>query len=329
MSDATTRPARPLEATPSRRPGPPVAPVTGTGAGPSRGRPRPAALLPPFAAEVIQTAATAAGAAGALQRAATDAAGHAPQPGERCSAPSPAGRRSIRCSPRRRRRLAPGTGPDRSGPGRVARLPDRVPDGRRPDPVHRPAPAAGRARRGTPAPTAARWRVAIREMVVRGAPALGQAAAYGLALTAEHSRDRGQSERRALASGAPTTALRASRPTAVNIAWALDRMHGPDRGAGRSGRQRRRRRRRRCGSRPTRSAPRRPATTARWPSTACAVLPPTPGPRAPPADPLQHRAAGLRPVRDGARASSRRPGRPIAGWRSSSTRPGRTSRGPG
>jgi methylthioribose-1-phosphate isomerase len=64
---------------------------------------------------------------------------------------------------------------------------------------------------------------AIRTLRVRGAPAIGVAAAYGLALGA-----------RAAGSGGPAAELaiierlagelRATRPTAVNLAWALDRL---------------------------------------------------------------------------------------------------------
>jgi methylthioribose-1-phosphate isomerase len=57
---------------------------------------------------------------------------------------------------------------------------------------------------------------AIRSMVVRGAPAIGIAAAYGYALAAARGEDVGAADR----------VLRASRPTAVNLAWALDEMHG-------------------------------------------------------------------------------------------------------
>jgi methylthioribose-1-phosphate isomerase len=57
---------------------------------------------------------------------------------------------------------------------------------------------------------------AIRTMVVRGAPSIGVAAAYGLALAAVRGEDL----------AAADTVLRASRPTAVNLAWALDEMGG-------------------------------------------------------------------------------------------------------
>jgi methylthioribose-1-phosphate isomerase len=55
---------------------------------------------------------------------------------------------------------------------------------------------------------------AIRSMVVRGAPAIGIAAAYGLALAALRGDDLAEAER----------VLAASRPTAVNLPWALARM---------------------------------------------------------------------------------------------------------
>src|SRR3954463_11790118 len=51
---------------------------------------------------------------------------------------------------------------------------------------------------------------AIRDMVVRGAPAIGCAAAFGVALS------KGSAE--------SYEALAKSRPTAVNLFWALDRM---------------------------------------------------------------------------------------------------------
>jgi methylthioribose-1-phosphate isomerase len=66
--------------------------------------------------------------------------------------------------------------------------------------------------------TAAEVAVAIRELVVRGAPAIGVAAAYAYALAAATGQDLEEAER----------VLRASRPTAVNLSWALDQMrHDP------------------------------------------------------------------------------------------------------
>ncbi len=58
---------------------------------------------------------------------------------------------------------------------------------------------------------------AIRDMWLRGAPLIGAAAAFGLALAAR--RDPTDE-----AIGAAATRLAAARPTAVNLAWALARM---------------------------------------------------------------------------------------------------------
>lgn len=64
---------------------------------------------------------------------------------------------------------------------------------------------------------------AIRSMVVRGAPAIGAAAAYGLVLTAWHSKAASVSDLRAELDAAAGI-LRAARPTAVNLFWAIERM---------------------------------------------------------------------------------------------------------
>jgi len=64
---------------------------------------------------------------------------------------------------------------------------------------------------------------AIRAMVVRGAPAIGCAAAYGLALEARRHIDE-PSPQFLSALNAAVGKLAGSRPTAVNLAWALDRM---------------------------------------------------------------------------------------------------------
>jgi methylthioribose-1-phosphate isomerase len=55
---------------------------------------------------------------------------------------------------------------------------------------------------------------AIRTLAVRGAPAIGIAAAYGYALAARTGQDL----------QAATAALAGARPTAVNLAWALEEM---------------------------------------------------------------------------------------------------------
>ncbi len=63
---------------------------------------------------------------------------------------------------------------------------------------------------------------AIRDLAVRGAPAIGIAAAWGLVLEARRATALGQPLPAALA--AASARLAAARPTAVNLAWALARM---------------------------------------------------------------------------------------------------------
>lgn len=64
---------------------------------------------------------------------------------------------------------------------------------------------------------------AIQQMVVRGAPAIGATAAFGMALAAYTSPAGEAVELRSdLAAAAET--LRAARPTAVNLAWAIECM---------------------------------------------------------------------------------------------------------
>ena len=64
---------------------------------------------------------------------------------------------------------------------------------------------------------------AIRTLAVRGAPAIGAAAAYGLAIAAApESRDELARVQARLEQAAAR--LRGTRPTAVNLAWALDRV---------------------------------------------------------------------------------------------------------
>ena len=64
---------------------------------------------------------------------------------------------------------------------------------------------------------------AIREMVVRGAPAIGITAGYGMALATFYSRA-GDMETLRAALKAADAVLRAARPTAINLFWALDRI---------------------------------------------------------------------------------------------------------
>ncbi len=64
---------------------------------------------------------------------------------------------------------------------------------------------------------------AIRDMVVRGAPAIGITAAYGVVLAARHCYAHSPAEwKREMEQ--PLAVLAAARPTAVNLFWALERM---------------------------------------------------------------------------------------------------------
>jgi methylthioribose-1-phosphate isomerase len=66
--------------------------------------------------------------------------------------------------------------------------------------------------------TVAELVTAIRELAIRGAPAIGVAAAYGLALAAARGEDLDDA----------AAALASSRPTAVNLVWALAELrHDP------------------------------------------------------------------------------------------------------
>ena len=58
---------------------------------------------------------------------------------------------------------------------------------------------------------------AIKDMLVRGAPLIGATAAYGLALAMQHDASDNN-----LTQASKT--LAATRPTAINLRWAIDRM---------------------------------------------------------------------------------------------------------
>jgi len=64
---------------------------------------------------------------------------------------------------------------------------------------------------------------AIKEMYIRGAPAIGAAAAFGLALCARESKAETPTELLADLENAADT-LQKTRPTAVNLSWGLERM---------------------------------------------------------------------------------------------------------
>jgi methylthioribose-1-phosphate isomerase len=70
--------------------------------------------------------------------------------------------------------------------------------------------------------TAEEVAAAIEDMAVRGAPAIGCAAAFGLACAARAGARDLEAQRRAVETAAER--LAATRPTAVNLFWALGRM---------------------------------------------------------------------------------------------------------
>jgi methylthioribose-1-phosphate isomerase len=161
-----------------------------------------------FAGELIQTAATVAGAAQALQRASAEAAGAILDPagaalrGEAAADDAAAGARDETPAPTGFRT------PFREENGMLILIDQR----RLPDEL-----VEVEVRNG---PEAAN---AIRQMVVRGAPAIGQVAAIGLALSAARAADTLPFARRAIIRAAAAS-LRAARPTAVNLNWAIDRL---------------------------------------------------------------------------------------------------------
>lgn len=188
--------ADPAEPRSDQLPAPDGAPASpGSGADLARRR-----FFRQFAGELIQTAATVAGAAQALQRASAEAAGAILEPTAEVDAagrsvPAGAGPTGFRT-------------PFRDDGDVIVlvdqrRLPDALVE-------HECRSAAGVA-------------FAIREMIIRGAPAIGQAAALGLALTASRVRTTRPYARRATLRGA-ANALINSRPTAVNLRWAVDRV---------------------------------------------------------------------------------------------------------
>ncbi len=65
---------------------------------------------------------------------------------------------------------------------------------------------------------------AVKDMVIRGAPAIGVAAALGIALAARRSRAEGSALETEI--DAACEVLARTRPTAVNLFWAIERMRG-------------------------------------------------------------------------------------------------------
>ena len=65
--------------------------------------------------------------------------------------------------------------------------------------------------------------VAIKEMYIRGAPAIGAAAAFGMALAGQQSKA-AMPEDLMIDLDTAAGVIRATRPTAVNLFWAVERM---------------------------------------------------------------------------------------------------------
>src|SRR5512133_3795381 len=61
---------------------------------------------------------------------------------------------------------------------------------------------------------------AIRDMIIRGAPAIGVAAAMGVAIGVQQADEAGLDAQVEVI----CSTLAATRPTAVNLFWAIDRM---------------------------------------------------------------------------------------------------------
>jgi len=157
-----------------------------------------------FAGEIIQGAATVAGAAQALQRASAEAASAIldPEGGARRPDPGPTAATGAATGPAGFRTAF------REEDGALLlvdqrRLPDAL--------VEYPCRSAGEVA------------FAIREMIVRGAPAIGAAAAIGLALSAAKIRSARPYARRATLRGGANALINA-RPTAVNLRWAVERL---------------------------------------------------------------------------------------------------------
>lgn len=70
---------------------------------------------------------------------------------------------------------------------------------------------------------------AIKEMKIRGAPLIGVAAAYGLALVAYNSKAKTRNQlTKELEESAKI--LKQTRPTAVNLFWGVERILKKDKG---------------------------------------------------------------------------------------------------
>ena len=94
---------------------------------------------------------------------------------------------------------------------------------------------------------------AIRRLAVRGAPAIGVAGAFAVALAAQQAEREGLRRRLVRAEA---ERIAAARPTAVNLSWAVRRVRRPARRGRRRGRRRGGRALRGGRARPTGRSPR-------------------------------------------------------------------------
>jgi methylthioribose-1-phosphate isomerase len=163
-----------------------------------------------FAGEIASTAATMMGAAQALQRTSAELAGAILDPTKAAGGVADA---------------ASGTSATMDDPGGAAvgaayRTSFRL-DGRTIQFVDQRALPAKILEHGATSAAEVGW--AIRDQVVQGGPAIGQAAAFGLALTAERVIGSRPYARRATIRGAANALINAS-PTHAAIAWAVNRL---------------------------------------------------------------------------------------------------------
>ena len=286
---------------------------------PRRPRRHPAAVPPPvdlgrrrffrsFAGELLNTAASVAGAAQALQQVSAEAAGAILNPAGFAAVPPPPADPGAHLGDGRPSGFRT---PFREDGGVLylidqRRLPDAL--------VEYPCKSAGEVA------------FAIREMVVRGAPAIGQVAAIGMALSAEHQRDGMPYARRATLRGSANALINA-RPTAVNLRWAVERIMARYVEAGDLSDD---------GNaiadaiRAEADAIVFEATTDHGRLATFGLDDPAPArrPGRPHPHPLQHGTAGRAASTGRRSASSRPPTTPGATCTSGSTRPGRTCRAP-
>ena len=189
-------PAQTAEAAPAETAVPAPTPADGADLGRRR-------FFRQFAGDLFNGAAGVVGAVGAIQRVSAEAAGAILDPAS-------VARRDVVAPTANAVQAAP-TGfrtPFRESPGLLHIVDQRkLPD----------------ALEEYEARSAAEAAYAIREMIVRGAPAIGSVAAIGLALTASKCRTTRPYARRATLRGAANALINA-RPTAVNLRWAVERM---------------------------------------------------------------------------------------------------------